>query len=141
MSSRYVACALLSLSLGTSVWAAAEREQAATEMASAYLTLLDRAKYGDAWEALAKDWQADIGPQDKFERTMASVARTIGKIIGRRVTSATDDGTRVVVKFAVATNKATPTTETVTLMQTADGTWKVTGHVLAQGSSGVTQRR
>lgn len=141
MSSRYVACALLSLSVGTIAWAAEERERAATEMASAYLTLLDQAKYGDAWEALAKDMQTDLDTEEKFERTMASTAKRTGKVNARSVQSATDDGTRVVVEFAVLTNKTGTTTETVTLAQEPDGNWKVTGHVLTHRAGGVTSRR
>jgi hypothetical protein len=140
MNIRYVACALLSVSLGTVVWAADGREEAATETASAWLTLLDQAKYADAWEGVAKDGQ-DIGTQESFTRTMASMARKRGKITARSVSSATDDGTRVVVEFAVFQNKAGTTTETVTLVQEPDGSWKVTKHGLQQRSGGVTTRR
>ena len=138
---RYAACALLSLSLGTIAWAAGEREQAAAEMASAYLTLFDGGKYGDACEALAKELQAANGTKEKFERTMASMAKKTGTVTSRSVTSVTDDGTSVVIEFTVLTNKAATTTETLTLAQEPDGAWKVTGHALAQRARGVTGRR
>lgn len=141
MNFRHVACALLSLSLGTIVWAAEQREEAATGVASSWLTLIDQAKYADAWEILAEDMQADLETKEQYERTMASMAKKVGKVNARRVTSATDDGTRVIVKFAVATNKPGTTTETVTLVQEPDGNWRVTGHVLDMRASGVTSRR
>lgn len=138
---RYAACALLSLSLGTIAWAADERERAAAELAAAYLTLFDEGKYGDAWEALAKELQAATETKENFERTMASMAKKTGPVTSRSVKSVTDDGTSIVIEFAVLTNKAATTTETLTLAQQPDGVWKVTAHTLAQRARGVTLRR
>ena len=137
MSIKYVACALLSLSPGAI--AADGREQAATEAASAWLTLLDQAKYADAWEGLAEDRQG-IPTLEAFERIYGAYGKRIGKAASRRVTFAADDGRHVVIEFAVLT-KSMPTRETVTVMQETDGRWKVTKHALHQSSSSVVTRR
>jgi hypothetical protein len=140
MNSRYLACAVLSLSLASIAAAAEGPERVATETAVSWLSLIDQAQYSEAWEALATNLQAEAS-SESFARQMVSGRARLGKLISRTLTSAKLDGERVVVQFAVEHAKIRQATETVTLSHAPDGRWKVTQHTLSAYAAGVRSRR
>ena len=140
MNSRCVACAVLSLSLASIATAAEGPEQRATESAVSYLSLIDDARYSEAWQALATNLQAEAS-SESYARQMASQRARLGKLVSRSLTSAKLDGERVAVQFAVEHAKFRQATETVTLLYELDGGWKVTRHTLDAHSAGVRSRR
>ncbi len=108
---------------------------AASTAAESWVALVDAAKYRESWQAAAKPLQEAVSADDWS--TAATKARApLGKLLSRELRSAVyrttvpgaPPGKYVILQFdAVFENKA-HAVETITPMQTADGSWKVSGY-------------
>jgi len=108
---------------------------AATAAAQAWLPLVDAGKYDESWTASAKAFQNGVS-QQSWAASAKAVRGPLGALVSRQVQSAqyttsvpgAPDGKYVIIQFnAVFANKA-QAVETVTPMQEADGSWRVSGY-------------
>ena len=112
-------------------------EAQATKSAEAWLALIDNGQYGQSWEVAAKVMRNAV-PKEKWAAAIGPARTPLGKVISRRVSSATyrtslpgvADGKYVVVQFATSFERKKEAVETVTPMQDDDGTWRVSGYYI-----------
>jgi hypothetical protein len=110
-------------------------EAAATKQATAWLALVDQGKYGESWDAAAAYFRGAV-TRDKWAEAAAGARAPLGAVLSRRVKSAkhattlpgAPDGNYVVIQFATSFANKKKAVETVTPMQEADGSWKVSGY-------------
>ena len=127
----------LALTLGLPAWAADKDEVVATKNAEAWLVLVDRQKYGESWDAAAKLFQ-DTVARDVWKDALGAARGPLGKLVSRRVKSAeprtslpgAPDSKYVIIQYDTAFEHQKSTVETVTPMQEADGSWKVSGYFI-----------
>ena len=126
----------LALTLALPAWAADKDEVVATKNAEAWLVLVDRQKYGESWDAAAKLFQ-DTVARDMWKDALGAARGPLGKLVSRRVKSAESrtslpgapDGKYVIIQYDTSFEKKS-IVETVTPMQEADGSWKVSGYFI-----------
>ena len=125
------------LAVGRFGWTAETPEQVATNAAKAWLALVDQGKRGESWDAAAKLFKAAV-TRDKWNESVAAVRDPLGKVVSRKVKSArftetlpgAPDGKYVVLQFDTSFERKKKAVETITPMQEADGTWKVSGYFI-----------
>jgi len=94
-------------------------------------------KYRESWQAAAPLFQRAVSAE-VWSTAMARARTPFGKLTSRRFRSATyasslpgaPDGNYVVVQFDAAFEKNAQAVETVTPVQSDDGTWKVSGYFI-----------
>ena len=126
----------MALTLGLPAWAADTDEVVATKNAAAWLVLVDQQKYGESWDAAAKLFQ-DTVARDMWKDALGAARGPLGKLVARRVKSAESrtslpgapDGKYVIIQYDTSFEKKS-IVETVTPMQEADGSWKVSGYFI-----------
>jgi hypothetical protein len=109
-------------------------EGEARSSAVAFLGMLDRRRYGEAWAAVADDLRRTAS-REEFERAQQLSARLHGPKSGRRLVcwlypagaSRSAVGTLVMVRFVVKTDGGDGV-EDVTVRKEPDGRWKVVGY-------------
>jgi hypothetical protein len=127
----------LALTLGLPAWALDQDEIAAAKNAEAWLVLVDQQKYGESWDAAARLFQ-DTVARDMWKDALGAVRGPLGKIVSRRVKSAESrtslpgapDGKYVIIQYDTTFENKKNSVETITPMQEADGSWKVTGYFI-----------
>jgi hypothetical protein len=112
-------------------------EAMATNEAKAWLALVDEGKVGESWDGAAKLFKGAV-TRGKWQDAVAATRGRLGKVVSRDVKSAkfattlpgAPDGKYVVIQFDTAFEKKKKAVETVTPMQEADGSWKVSGYYI-----------
>ena len=127
----------VALVTGQPAGAADKEEPVAIKHAESWLALVDRQKYGESWDAAAKFFQDNVA-RDTWKDALGAARGPLGKPVSRRVKSAESrtslpgapDGKYVIIQFDTAFENKTTVVETVTPMQEADGSWKVSGYFI-----------
>ena len=120
--------ALLASACGTNT-------DAATAAARAWLVLVDDEKYDESWNAAATTFKTAV-TKAEWRNSVSRVRRPLGKVSSRQLESAAfktslpgaPDGKYVVTQFSTTFEHKAAAIETVTPMQEADGTWKISGY-------------
>ncbi len=129
--------AMVVVGVGRLGWTTETPEAAATKEAEAWLALDDQGKRGESWDAAAKLFKAAV-TRDKWNEAVAAARDPLGKLVSRRLKSAkfketlpgAPDGKYVVIQFDTSFKHKKKAVETITPMQEADGTWKVSGYFI-----------
>jgi hypothetical protein len=127
----------MALALGLPAWAADREETVAIKNAESWLALVDREKYGESWDAAAKLFQDNVA-RDTWRDALGAARGPLGKPVARRVKSAeirtslpgAPDGKYVIIQFDTSFEHKKSAVETITPMQEADGSWKVSGYFI-----------
>jgi hypothetical protein len=114
--------------------AAVAPEDTAQAAAEKWLTLMETAKYGDAWDASAKVFRDSV-PRDQFTSGASSQRSQLGRTLSRTLKSraAKDSmpnapkGQYMVVEY-VTDYSQEKVTEIVALTAEAGGAWRVSGY-------------
>lgn len=112
-------------------------EGVAKTEAKAWLALVDQGKYGESWDAAAKLFRAAV-TREKWSEAVVAVRDPLGKVVSRKLKSAqfketlpgAPDGKYVVIQFDTSFERKKKAVETITPMQEADGSWKVSGYFI-----------
>ena len=122
----------------TTVMAArSDREKAAIASAEKWLKIVDKGKYGESWEESSEYFKQAV-TQDQWEQAVQAVREPLGKLISRKVKSATyttslpgaPDGQYVVIQFITSFENKKSGIETVTPRMDKDGMWRVSGYYI-----------
>jgi len=127
----------MALTLGLPAWAADKEEAVAIKNAESWLALVDRQKYGESWDAAAKLFQDNVA-RDTWRDALGAARGPLGTPVARRVKSAetrtslpgAPDGKYVIIQFDTSFEHKKSAVETITPMQEADGSWKVSGYFI-----------
>jgi hypothetical protein len=125
------------LALGRPAGALDQDEIAAAKHAEAWLILVDQRKYAESWDAAATLFR-DTVDRGMWADALGAARGPLGKLLTRRVKSAESktslpgapDGKYVVIQYDTTFEHKKAAVETVTPMQEADGSWKVTGYFI-----------
>jgi hypothetical protein len=109
----------------------------ATQAADAWLGLVDAGRYGASWDAAAATFK-DAIDRAKWETTVEDVRNKMGGVAKRKLRAArharnlpnSPEGEYVVIENVTNFENRPLSTETVTLMRQADGSWKVAGYFI-----------
>ena len=114
---------------------AAEKEaQAAAEK---WLALVDQGQYAESWGTAASYFKNAV-PEKQWLQSMKGARQPLGKMISRRLRSATfttslpgvPDGQYVVIQYATSFENKASAVETVTPMCDPDKQWRVSGYFI-----------
>jgi len=114
-----------------------DKEKAAIAAAEKWLTIVDKGKYMESWEASSEYFKQAL-TQDQWEQVLRAVRGPLGKLISRKVKSATyttslpgaPDGQYVVIQFNTSFENKKSAIETVTPRMDGDGKWRVSGYYI-----------
>lgn len=114
-----------------------EKEKAAVSAAEKWLGLVDEGKNGESWKEAAEYFRNAV-KQEQWEESMQAVRKPLGKLVSRKVKSASyktslpgaPDGEYVVIQFETSFVNKKKTIETVTPMMDKDGKWRVSGYYI-----------
>jgi hypothetical protein len=114
-----------------------DREKAAIVAAEKWLTIVDKGKYMESWEESSEYFKQAL-TQDQWQQAVQAVREPLGKLVSRKVKSATyttslpgaPDGQYVVIQFNTSFENKKSGTETVTPMIDKDGKWRVSGYYI-----------
>jgi hypothetical protein len=114
-----------------------DREKAAIAAAEKWLTIVDKGKYMESWEESSEYFKQAV-KQDQWEQAVQAVREPLGKLVSRKVKSATyttslpgaPDGQYVVIQFNTSFENKKSGIETVTPMIDKDGMWRVSGYYI-----------
>ena len=135
MTKRALLIATVILALGASGLAGERPEIAAMKSTESWLSLVDQGKYGESWDAAAKLFRAAL-TRDKWKEAVGAARGPIGKLVSRTFKLAeyktslpgAPDGKYIVIQFDSSFASKKTAVETVTPMQEADGSWRVSGY-------------
>lgn len=110
---------------------------AAVAAAERWLQLVDTGDYAESWRQAAPVFR-DAIPQAQWEQSAASVRKPLGRLLSRKLKSATPrtelpgvpDGSYVVIEFESSLENKSSAVETVTPVLDKDGTWRVSGYYI-----------
>jgi hypothetical protein len=110
-------------------------KQAARVSAEAWLGLVDRAEYAQSWEQAATFFQSSVS-KEQWQQAVQGVRDSLGPLASRKFRASeykaslpgAPEGKYVVVYYDTAFAKNPSTTESVTLVQEPDGSWKLVGY-------------
>ena len=125
-----VALAALAASAGTP-------DDAAVAAANGWLATVDAGDYGRSWDHAAAYFRGAVGKPD-WERTVAGVCGPLGRVLERKLKSATvtqtlrgaPDGEYVVIQYATRFEHKAAAVETVTPKREPDRAWRVAGYFI-----------
>jgi hypothetical protein len=114
-----------------------DREKAAIAAAEKWLTIVDKGKYMESWEESSEYFKQAV-KQDQWEQAVQAARGPLGKLISRKIKSATytsslpgaPDGQYVVIQFNTSFENKKSGIETVTPMIDKDGKWRVSGYYI-----------
>jgi len=139
MDSRIVRFVAVGLMLGavTGMAEQSEKEKVAIAGAEKWLSIVDEGKYGESWKEAAEYFRNAV-KQDQWEQAVQAVRKPLGKLISRKVKSASyktslpgaPDGQYVVIEFETSFENKKSAIETVTPMMDKDGKWRVSGYYI-----------
>ena len=132
-----VAVMVVMLALGRPAGALDQDEITAAKQAEAWLILVDQQKYADSWNAAATLFR-DTVDRGMWTDALGAARGPLGKLLSRRVKSVESktslpgapDGKYVIIQYDTTFEHKKAAVETVTPMQEADGSWKVTGYFI-----------
>jgi len=113
------------------------REKIAVAGAEKWLGIVDEGKYAESWKEAAEYFRNAV-KEDSWEQAVQTVRKPLGKLISRKVKTATyktalpgaPDGQYVVIEFETSFENKKSAIETVTPMMEKDGTWRVSGYFI-----------
>jgi hypothetical protein len=139
MIRKIVCFVVIGLILGTATVMAggSDKEKAAIAAAGQWLTIIDKGKYAESWNESSEYFKQAV-TQDQWEQALQSVREPLGKLISRKVKSATyktslpgaPDGQYVVIQFNTSFENKKSGVETVTPRVDSDGKWRVSGYYI-----------
>ncbi len=114
-----------------------DKEKAAVSATEKWLSIVDDGKYGESWREAAEYFRNAI-KQEQWEQAMQAVRTPLGKLVSRKVKSASyktslpgaPDGEYVVIEFETSFLNKKTAVETVTPMMDKDGNWRVSGYYI-----------
>jgi hypothetical protein len=114
-----------------------EKEKTAVSATEKWLGIVDEGKYGESWKEAAEYFRNAI-KQEQWEQAMQAVRTPLGKLVSRKVKSASyktslpgaPDGEYVVIEFETSFLNKKTAVETVTPMMDNDGNWRVSGYYI-----------
>ena len=132
----FVAIGLI-LGSNTVMAARSDSEKAAIAAAEKWLRIVDKGKYSESW-GKASEYFKQAVTQDQWEQAVQAVREPLGKLISRKVKSATyttslpgaPDGQYIVIQFNTSFENKKSGMETVTPMLDKDGVWRVSGYYI-----------
>jgi len=139
MFRRIVCFAVIGLVLGTAALMADESDRGKAAVASAeeWLGIVDEGNYIESWKESSEYFQQAI-KQDQWEQAVQAVRKPLGKLVSRKVMSASyrtslpgaPDGQYVVIRFNTSFENKKTAIETVTPKMDKDGMWRVSGYYI-----------
>ncbi|MCX5849330.1 MAG: DUF4019 domain-containing protein [Deltaproteobacteria bacterium] len=139
MIRRIVCFVVIGLILGTATVMAArsDSEKAAITAAEKWLTIVDKGKYMESWKESSEYFKNAV-TQDQWAQAVQGVREPLGKLISRKVKSATyttslpgaPDGQYVIIQFNTSFENKKSGVETVTPRMDSDGKWRVSGYYI-----------
>jgi hypothetical protein len=136
---RIVCFAVIGLILGTATVMAerSDKEKAAIASAEKWLIIVDKGKYIESWDEASEYFKQAV-TREQWEQAVKAVRQPLGKLISRKVKSATyttslpgaPDGQYVVIEFSTSFQYKKTGTETVTPKMEKDGVWRVSGYYI-----------
>ena len=114
-----------------------EAEQAAVEVARAWLSIVDDGKHAESWQQ-ASEYFRNAMPKEDWERALRSVRAPLGAVKSRVVKSkkyrtvvpGAPDGEYVIIQFKTSFENKASAVETITPMLEKDGSWRVSGYYI-----------
>jgi hypothetical protein len=127
----------LILCTATAIAGRSDREKAAIASAEKWLTIVDKGKYSESWKESSEYFKQAV-QQDQWEQAVQAARGPLGKLISRKVKSATytsslpgaPDGQYIVIQFNASFENKKSGIETVTPMIDKDGKWRVSGYYI-----------
>jgi opacity protein-like surface antigen len=112
-------------------------DDAAMAAAHGWLATVDAGDYGRSWDQAAAYFRGAVGKPD-WERTIAGVRSPLGRVLERKLKSATvtrtlpgaPDGEYVVIQYATRFEHKAAAVETVTPKREPDRAWRVAGYFI-----------
>ena len=112
-------------------------EKAAQAAAEEWLALVDQGQYVESWGTAASYFKNAV-PEKQWVQSMQGARQPLGKMISRRLKSATfttslpgvPDGQYVVIQYATSFENKASAVETVTPMRDPDKQWRVSGYFI-----------
>ena len=112
-------------------------EKAAQAAAEQWLALVDQGQYAESWGTAASYFKNAV-PEMQWVQSMKGARQPLGKMISRRLKSATfttslpgaPDGQYVVIQYATSFENKASAVETVTPMRGPDKQWRVSGYFI-----------
>ncbi|MFZ3264823.1 MAG: DUF4019 domain-containing protein [Terriglobales bacterium] len=133
------AAVLLPFMLSLCVCARAQQtpEQLAQQSAESWLALVDSGKYAESWQEASSLFKAHVS-KDEWQKMMHATCDPLGKMISRKLKSATyaktlpgaPDGDYVVIQYETRFEHKQSAVETITPMLDTDGHWRVSGYFI-----------
>ena len=116
---------------------AADAENAAGDVAQAWLVLVDGGRYDDSWDAAAGVFRKAV-ERGTWKQQMDALRAPLGSLHSRRLKSAqyrtslpgAPDGEYVVIQYESSFSGKATAVETVTPMKDTDGRWHVSGYYI-----------
>ena len=114
-----------------------ETEIKAINSAQSWLKLVDNGKYLDSWKKTT-DYFKSIISEKKFKKDTSAVRIPLGKVISRKLLSATSksklpgapDGEYVIIKYNTSFKNKKLAIETIILKLAKNNSWKVDGYFI-----------
>lgn len=112
-----------------------KEEKQATVSANTWLTKIDNGNYLDSWDSADKYFKNQI-QKDRWSAALTASRLPLGKLISKRTLESSNyktelpgapDGKYYIFTFDVSYENKNTALETVTLIQSADGNWRVVG--------------
>jgi hypothetical protein len=131
-----VLTAFLGLSLVLATGAAgADREKAAEQAATSWLTVVDAGHYGESWDKAAGFFRRAL-TRPQWEEALQKSRGLLGKVLSRKLRGVTfltsvpgaPPGEYVVIEYDTDFVNRKGAIERVTPVKDADGTWRVSGY-------------
>jgi len=115
----------------------AKPEDLAQTSAQSWLALTDSAKYAESWQEASTAFKASIS-QDKWVEMVAPVRTPLGKVLSRKLKSATylkdppnlPSGEYVQILYDTSFENRKDAVESIAPMLDKDGKWRVTGYFI-----------
>jgi hypothetical protein len=112
-------------------------EKAAQAAAEKWLGLVDQGQYAESW-GTASSYFKNAVPEKQWLQSMKGARQPLGKMISRRLKSATfttslpgaPDGQYVVIQYATSFENKASAVETVTPLRDPDKQWRVSGYFI-----------
>jgi Protein of unknown function (DUF4019) len=118
-------------------YSADDKEKAATDAATQWLTLTDSGQYAESWFQASSTFRGVVS-KEQWKNALDAVRTPLGKVESRHLKSATytttipnaPSGEYVILQFETSFENAPPMIETVTPILEKDGKWKVSGYFI-----------
>lgn len=130
---------MIGLVLGATIALADEtaKKQSAIASAEKWLTIVDNGNYSESWQEASEFFKQAV-KQDQWEQAVRSIRKPLGKLVIRKLTSASyttslpgaPDGEYVAIQFNTSFENKKSGIETVTPMMDKDGMWRVSGYYI-----------